>query len=332
MLRKLSEAKSVDQMYRERDPSYMRFLQDFIDEFKDADLIVIATYNPIHPEVLYNDLTKPIKVLGFIDDPVSTYTSGIPSLWAFDAAFYISPSYNDQVLFKDALQNWGCPQSYWWPLVGVGANTADQGRFWPLAAPRAEALRRGDGFFRERDIDLIYVGGAYEDKMDRLIRLRRRFGSGLRLYGRWRLGGYIGATRWLKGKPAFWTRVATISHWEKTELYYRTKIGFNMHRSNRMETGNMRMYEVPAHGMMLLCDKAGLNAHEQIFEPDKEAVYYDSIEDAIEKAEYYLKHDEKRERIARAGFARMQRDYDAELNLKNFLDWASRLERKRRRI
>ena len=89
----------------------------------------------------------------------------------------------------------------------------------------------------------------------------------------------------------------------------------------------MRMYEAPAHGMMLLCDKAGLNAHAQIFEPDKEAVFYDSIEDAIEKIEYYLEHDEERIKIAQAGFARVHRDYDGELNLKNLLDWASGLRK-----
>jgi len=95
-----------------------------------------------------------------------------------------------------------------------------------------------------------------------------------------------------------------------------------------METGNMRMYEVPAHGAMLLCDKAGLNAHEQIFEPDKEAVFYDSIEDAIQKIEYYLQHDEERKRVARAGFNRVHADYDGESNLKHFLDWASALPKK----
>ena len=90
------------------------------------------------------------------------------------------------------------------------------------------------------------------------------------------------------------------------------------------------MYEVPAHGMMLLCDKAGLNAHEQIFEPDKEAVFYDSIEDAIEKIDYYLDHPEDRLRIAKAGFARVHRDYDGEQSLKNLLDWASGLRKKER--
>jgi spore maturation protein CgeB len=89
------------------------------------------------------------------------------------------------------------------------------------------------------------------------------------------------------------------------------------------------MYEVPAHGMMLLCDKAGMDAHENIFEPDKEAVFYDSIEEAIDKIHYYLKHDEQRERIARAGFARVHRDYDGESNLKRLLDWAIAVPRAR---
>jgi hypothetical protein len=330
LLHKLCEAKFIDQMYRDRDPSYMRFVGDFVDKFRDADLIVLATYNPVHPEALYNELEKPIKVLGFIDEPNSTYMRGIPYLWAFDGAFYISPSFNENMLFKDALKRWGCEQSYWFAQVPPKSQAPDQSGFWPLLTPRAEALRRGERFFQDRDLDLIYVGNQYGPKVDRLVRLRKEFGSRFRIHGRWPLAGYSGATRWLMGKPILWSRVRSISDQERTGLYFRTKIGFNMHLSGRpAETGNMRMYEVPAHGMMLLCDKAGLNAHEQIFEPDKEAVFYDSIEDAIEKIKYYLERDEERERIARAGFARVHRDYDGESNLKNFLDWASGLRKKK---
>ena len=103
-----------------------------------------------------------------------------------------------------------------------------------------------------------------------------------------------------------WTRTTGISDAERTGLYYRTRIGINIHLSDRpAETGKVCMYEVPAHGMMLLCDKAGMEAHERIFAPDKEAVYYDSTDGAIAKIQYYLKHDQERESIARAGFARM---------------------------
>jgi hypothetical protein len=327
---RLSEAKSIDQMYRDRDPSYMRFLQDFTAKFKDADLVILFMYNPVHPEVLYKELMKPIKILGLVDDPHSTYTRGINYLWAVEGAFYISPSYGDQTLFKDALKRWGCEHSYWWPLVPPSAKTDQRDDFWPLVPPRAQALLRGNEFFGKRDLDLIYVGGCYSAKMNRLAQFKKRYGSRLRIHGKWPYAGYVGALRWLKGKPALWTRVTPITERDRTSLYYRTKIGLNMHLSDRpWDTGNARMYEVPAHGMMLLCDKAGMNAHEQIFEPGKEAVFYDSTEDAIEKIEYYLKHAEERERIARAGFARVHRDYDGETNMKKFLDWALALPRKR---
>ena len=330
-LRRLYESKWVDQLYREKDPSYMRYVGDFVEKFRNADLLVFANYNPIHPEILCKELPNPIKVLGFVDDPISTYVRGIPYLWAFDGALYISPSYNDRLLFKEALKLWGCEQSYWWPLVQPKRNAANKEELWPHSAPRDKAVYLGDDFFSHRDLDLIYVGAQYGPKVDRLIQLRKRFGSRLKIHGRWPLAGLGGMARGLKGKPVLWGRIRSISDQERTNLYYRTKIGINMHFSpTPMETGNMRMYEVPGHGMMMLCDKAGLNAHEQIFEPDKEAVFYDSTADAIEKIEYYLAHDEERLRIARAGFTRVHKDYDGEMGLKRLLDWASALPRSSR--
>jgi hypothetical protein len=324
----LAQAQCLDQMYRDRDPSYMRFLQDFVEKFRDADVLVFCLYNPIHPEVLRRELGTPVKILGFTDDPFSTYVRGLPYLWAFDGAFYISPSYTEEFLFRDALAHWGCRQSYWWPLVFPRTNPADPSDFWPLLAPRKEFAQRGDAFFHERDQDLIYVGAAYPSKIDRLAQLRKRFGPRIAIHGRWPYQGFVGILRGLKGKPALWTRITKISEAERTRLYYRTRIGINMHLSDHpRETGNMRMYEIPAHGMMLLCDKAGLNAQERIFAPDKEAVFYDSMDDAIEKIEYYLAHHEERERIARAGFARVHREYDGETVLKNFLDWADGLKK-----
>src|SRR5947209_4247026 len=211
LFQKLSQAKYIDQMYRERDAAYMRYLGDFVDKFRDADLIMLAMYNPIHPEVLQNRLKGPIQVMGFIDDPYSTYIRGIPYLWAFDGAFYISPGYNQQILFKDALKLWGCNQSYWWPLIWPGSNATKETGLWPLAAPREEFRRRGDAFFRDRDLDAIYIGGGYAGKMDRLAQLRKRFGARRIIHGNWSYRGYIGMLRWLRGKPAMWRRISPIS-------------------------------------------------------------------------------------------------------------------------
>ena len=303
----IAGAAGVDRLYRERNPNYMRMIGDFVDRFRDFDLIVMSTYNFIHPEMLVHELKRPIKILGFIDDPYFSYRGGIPYLWAFDGAFYISPSFDERSLFPEALEKWGCTNHTWWPLV-------------PFAFDRPDM---SDRFFAQRDLDLIYVGNPSRRKVDRLIRLKKHFGSRSRVHGRWPFRGYFGFARGLLGKPVYPHRLTSLAPTDRTKLYWRTKIGFNMHVSDTpMETGNVRMYEVPAHGAMQLCDKAARDAHVQIFAPDTEAVYYDSVEDAIEKAEYYLTHDEERLAIARAGCERFWADYEREANLLRFLDWA----------
>src|ERR1051326_4486999 len=69
LFQKLSEAKSLDQMYRDKDPSYMRFLGDFVDKFRDADLLVAYIYNPVHTEVL-------CKKLQYVPDCIYTPPTG----------------------------------------------------------------------------------------------------------------------------------------------------------------------------------------------------------------------------------------------------------------
>jgi hypothetical protein len=108
---------------------------------------------------------------------------------------------------------------------------------------------------------------------------------------------------------------------ELAELYLKTQIGWNIHRT----TGpiNRRMFQLAAHGVMQLCDnKTGLG---QIFEVGKEVVGFDTIDEAIELTKYYLEHDSEREAIARAGYERFWKDYHAEANwaclLDQLLEW-----------
>lgn len=306
-------AAGVDRLYRERDPNYMRMVGDFIDRFRDFDLIVMSTYNFIHPEVLVRELKKPVKVLGFIDDPMSTYMRGIPYLWAFDGAFFISPSYLDNMLFGPAIDRWGGKPTTWWPLVPF---------------PYQQPERADEDFFRNRDIDIVYVGNPSASKVDRLITLKRHFGSRLLVHGRWPFKGYVGYVRGLLGKPIYPYRVSSLTTEERTKLYWRAKIGFNMHVSDQpFESGNMRTYETPAHGMLMISDKGCSDGHSRIFDPGREAVYYDSIDQAIELIEHYLVNDDERLSIAKAGFQRYWRDYEWEGNLLKFLNWASGLNR-----
>lgn len=304
----------VDRLYRERDPHYMKMASDFVSRFYDFDLIIMAVPNFIHPEILSRDLKKPIKILGFIDDPYSTYQRGIPYLWAFDGAFFISPSYLNDLNFKNSISRWGCEHSTWWPLV-----------------PREYSLpqRIDNQFFEDRNVDVVYVGGPYSNKMDKLITLKRYFGDRFQVHGRWPFAGFYGFIRGAMGKPIFPYRVTSLGDDELSRLYWNTKIGFNMHLSNEpVEGGNMRTYMSAAHGMMMLSDKAGGDFHENIFKPNNEAVYYDNIDDAIDLIDFYLKNNEMRLNIARAGFARYWSDYEWSGNLIRLLQWAENIHSK----
>ena len=310
--RMLVRAEGIDRLYRDRDPSYMRMVRDFVEKFKNFDLLVMGNYNFIHPEILFHELKNPIKILGFIDDPYSTYVRGISYMWAFDGAFYISPAYDEKSFFNEGLAAWGVINSYWWPLCQ------------PCNLPV-----QSEEFFQNRTQNITYVGNPTMTKVDRLIDLKNHFGTQLLVHGRWRARGYYGLLRGFLGMPTYWGRVTSISTEARKSLYFDTKIGFNMHVSDRpTETGNMRMYETPSHGMLQVCDKAARNAHELIFVPDKEAIFYDDIPDAIDKIEYYLAHENERVEIARAGYERVRRDYQWEDSLLKFLDWAVSLPKR----
>ncbi len=312
-LKKLTTAQGIDELYRDKNKSYMKMAKDFVEKFKDFDVIIMYFYNIIHPEIIFKELKKPIKIIGLIDDPYSTYTRGIPYFWVFDGAFYISKGYMNDLNYQDAIERWGIKNHCFWPLV-----------FQKFQRP--EII--DNSFFKNRNIDLSYVGNQYASKVDRLIELKKYFKDRFKVHGRWKLRGYGAMLRGLLGKPAFPCRVKSLTNQERDHLYRKCKIGFNLHLSEENnETGNARMYEVPAHGMMLMCDKASAESHKKIFEPDQEAVYYDNTKDAIEKVEYYLNHDEERIAIAKKGFDRYWQDYDYNKNLKKLLDWCVDVKR-----
>jgi hypothetical protein len=76
-----------------------------------------------------------------------------------------------------------------------------------------------------------------------------------------------------------------------------SKIGFNIAMKDDI---NMRCFETMATGTMLLTDR--IPHIEELFEDKKHLVLYDNLDDMVEKAKYYLDHDDEREKIAQAGY------------------------------
>lgn len=71
-----------------------------------------------------------------------------------------------------------------------------------------------------------------------------------------------------------------------------------------------RNFEIPGSGGFLITGHA--DNLEEYFVPGKEIVVFDNLDDLMEKVRYYLVHDEEREVLREAGFARARRDHTYE--------------------
>jgi len=91
---------------------------------------------------------------------------------------------------------------------------------------------------------------------------------------------------------------------EAARIYADSKISFNIALNDDI---NMRCFEVTGAGGFLLTNR--IASLEELFVDGKEVVMYDSIDDAVEKAKYYLAHDSEREKIALAGYERAMKDH-----------------------
>lgn len=76
-----------------------------------------------------------------------------------------------------------------------------------------------------------------------------------------------------------------------------SKIVFNISMTDDI---NMRTFETMATGSFLLTN--WIPTIEELFEDGKHLVLYRSLDEMVDKAKYYLAHDEERERIAQAGY------------------------------
>lgn len=89
-----------------------------------------------------------------------------------------------------------------------------------------------------------------------------------------------------------------------SERFGNSKIVFNIAMKDDI---NMRCFEVMGTGSFLLTDR--ISYIEELFEDKKHLVLYDGLDDMIEKANYYLKHEDERNAIAQTGYEHVMKNH-----------------------
>jgi len=270
----------LDAMYRQRHLGLMR-LYRLVERFANEYDVLISHDSIYHPEFLASLKGRIYRVLYSSDDPDSSEFCSKPYVSSFDHCFASSVRFDSATTVTQKFLEWGATRADWWPY---GARPDSYDPSLTEDQIRREVRRR----------PLIFVGAA-STRVDRILQVRKHFGRRFKVYGNW--------GRLFPLKHGMWVRPVRVDR--VARLYRNIKIGFNLHLT--FGPCNMRLYELPANGVMQVCDCAdGLG---EVFEIGKEVVAYGSIEEAIEKIEYYLAHEEERIEIAVNGFRRVMRDY-----------------------
>lgn len=141
---------------------------------------------------------------------------------------------------------------------------------------------------------LVFVGRKKERRVQWLAPLRD---LGLKIYG----------PEWEKSELASSLAAPGIFGDALNALYNRSKIVLNVSAWSNHELNclNLRILDVPATGSLLLTDYAP--DIEEYLQADREVVIAHSPEEMRDKARYYLAHDAQREKIAQAGWERVQK-------------------------
>jgi spore maturation protein CgeB len=145
--------------------------------------------------------------------------------------------------------------------------------------------------------DVVFIGGADADRLPIFEQIARASQTTVRLYG------------------GFWDRHDGTRHFYRGMALGRdyrlalggAKIALGLVRRANRDGHAMRTFEIPACGAFMLAERT--DEHLEFFEEDKEAGYFGSNEELLEKTQYYLKHDAERQRMAEAAQTRLRQGH-----------------------
>lgn len=178
--------------------------------------------------------------------------------------------------------------------------------------------------------------GGWEPRRERLLHAVAASGVDLKIWGgywdflrdgKWTLRRHIilrqlaGEDQWRIHRDDVLART-----WRGNEVYADdyaraltgSRIGLGFLRKVVPDQHTTRSFEIPACGSLLLADRTG--EHRGFFEEGKEAEFFDSPGELLEKLRYYVAHEDARQRMAEAGRRRcIESGYDYVSRLRGIL-------------
>lgn len=279
----------LDRLYQNGAPSLRNLHGALSSVLRDAgaDALLVTNAAPYHPDFLRG--LDVYKALYSTDDPGATYQRTIPYIHAYDHIFHCAPGYSADMDLGEKLQYAGAKRVDFLPL-GVFDFEFDSRK------SEAELSRQ------ERDIDVIYIGSFFRQKLDVLAYLRRRLGRRLKVHGYFRLKHNL----FLNVRYGFGSWIRPVSFEDRVRLYQRAAIGFNLHW-NSFGFGNQRLYHLPANGVLQISDCPAL--HHRVFDPGSEILGFEAAEQLVELIDRYLNSPEDRMNIALRAYRRTMAQY-----------------------
>lgn len=166
----------------------------------------------------------------------------------------------------------------------------------------------------QRDREVSYIGFPYEQRPAFLLNLARDHG----------LPVFINGNRWARVLSAEELRYFALGEFLPNDQYrsgiWKSKINLSFVTEANEDDIAHKAVEIAACGGFLLAIRTP--GHQAIFEEDREAVFFSSVEECADKAKFYLGRPDLRERIASEGRNRAVRSgYDNDSQLARILNW-----------
>lgn len=165
----------------------------------------------------------------------------------------------------------------------------------------------------QRSRDVSYIGHPHEQRPQILLKLARDY----------RLPVFVNGNRWhraLNADDLQWFKLGGfLANEQYRAAIWQSKINLSFVTENNEDDIAHKAVETAACAGFLLALRTP--GHQAIFEEDREAVFFSSVEECADKARFYLSHPSLREAIAARGRDRAVRGgYDNDTQLTRILN------------